>query len=385
MGLARLSWICVATGLLALSLPALAPSTVRADEAVAIEMTLEAMTSAVHGAMSRLGEDDFYQLYDDYPVAPSCGMAALRLTRSAITLSDVAWGAETSVATTLDVAASLVSSVGFHRVGDAVDIVGVALESDTPNDFVANLESWAAGEFAGGTAARLPSGFDLDGAMREATAELAETLHGAVQDAIAASEATDLVRLYDHPQCGEISLIYGVRQHSTWGSLSRFRARGDCQGRWPAIGSVQLRDFEFEMSADLDAAPANAQTVTLLPGEPADWYWSAGCRSDPVLDPQSYVGRWVGEGYRCLEPQPAQEIEIALDGDDIVATKVTGDACIGAGEITWIGTIGGGDHMNVSIQACDTPCTQYSWRDDRLEIVSTDELRMGSLVFRRTR
>ena len=58
-------------------------------------------------------------------------------------------------------------------------------------------------------------------------------------------------------------------------------------------------------------------------------------------------GKWIGKGYTCwddldINGNPMlldQEISISQSGDYIIATKVTGDTCVKAGEKTWEGQI----------------------------------------------
>ena len=60
-------------------------------------------------------------------------------------------------------------------------------------------------------------------------------------------------------------------------------------------------------------------------------------------------GLWIGQGYRCWgnlnsDGSPIlldEDIKIDQDGSFVVATKITGDECIHAGEITWDGKING--------------------------------------------
>lgn len=59
---------------------------------------------------------------------------------------------------------------------------------------------------------------------------------------------------------------------------------------------------------------------------------------------KSFAGIWLASGYTCPDGSaPAEEqISIAEDGETLTATKVTGDHCIPAGEITWRGVALGG-------------------------------------------
>jgi hypothetical protein len=54
-------------------------------------------------------------------------------------------------------------------------------------------------------------------------------------------------------------------------------------------------------------------------------------------------GKWLGKGYTCSvgDVKSDQEISISQDGDKVVATKITGDECVKAGEKTWEGKISG--------------------------------------------
>ncbi|MBT3617035.1 MAG: hypothetical protein HN524_13730 [Verrucomicrobia bacterium] len=64
---------------------------------------------------------------------------------------------------------------------------------------------------------------------------------------------------------------------------------------------------------------------------------------------QNLSGKWLGKGYKCWgnldeDGQPLILDEIILvsqDGDKVVATKITGDECVKAGEKTWEGKISG--------------------------------------------
>ena len=60
-------------------------------------------------------------------------------------------------------------------------------------------------------------------------------------------------------------------------------------------------------------------------------------------------GKWLGKGYQCpgnLDEDGQQlilneEISISQNGGKVVATKITGDECVKAGEKTWEGRISG--------------------------------------------
>jgi hypothetical protein len=60
------------------------------------------------------------------------------------------------------------------------------------------------------------------------------------------------------------------------------------------------------------------------------------------LDTVDVSGQWQAWGYTCTSNQrETQTLSFEDNGETIVATKVTGDDCIGAGEKTWEGTRSG--------------------------------------------
>ena len=72
----------------------------------------------------------------------------------------------------------------------------------------------------------------------------------------------------------------------------------------------------------------------------------------PRVEPQqlpNLSGKWLGKGYKCWgnldeDGQPLildEIISISQDKDKVVATKITGDECVKAGEKTWEGKISG--------------------------------------------
>ena len=51
-----------------------------------------------------------------------------------------------------------------------------------------------------------------------------------------------------------------------------------------------------------------------------------------------FSGIWTGRGYWCNGgPQPPQYVVIKIEDGAVIATKLTGDPCIEAGEVTWLG------------------------------------------------
>ena len=63
-----------------------------------------------------------------------------------------------------------------------------------------------------------------------------------------------------------------------------------------------------------------------------------GCGESKAYD---LSGKWLGKNYRCGLSSTDQEISITQSGNKVVATKITGDDCVGAGQKTWEGIISG--------------------------------------------
>ena len=58
--------------------------------------------------------------------------------------------------------------------------------------------------------------------------------------------------------------------------------------------------------------------------------------------PLTLTGFWVGEGYTCVDGSPSsQEIFVREEEELVIATKVSGDDCIGKDEVTWQGVRNG--------------------------------------------
>ena len=68
-------------------------------------------------------------------------------------------------------------------------------------------------------------------------------------------------------------------------------------------------------------------------------------------------GTWIATGYECPNHQRKIEIiEINQDRDSVIATKLEGDHCIEAGEITFLGEIR--DDKIVGVMNAGNPTTK---------------------------
>ena len=63
--------------------------------------------------------------------------------------------------------------------------------------------------------------------------------------------------------------------------------------------------------------------------------------SHAETEKQNLTGKWLGKNYGCGPNTTDQEISITQNGNKVVAIKITGDDCIGAGQKTWEGIISG--------------------------------------------
>jgi predicted RNA-binding protein len=92
-------------------------------------------------------------------------------------------------------------------------------------------------------------------------------------------------------------------------------------------------------------------------------------------------GKWLGKGYKCwgnLDENGEilildEEISISQDGDKVVATKITGDECVKAGEKTWEGKISGDWIEGVSYGRLPSSSKLESFKA-RIEIKSSNLL-----------
>jgi hypothetical protein len=58
------------------------------------------------------------------------------------------------------------------------------------------------------------------------------------------------------------------------------------------------------------------------------------------LSKQTFVGTWIGEGYHCpWGTRHTEKVEIKVNDNFLIATKITGDDCVPAGSQTFSGKI----------------------------------------------
>lgn len=90
-----------------------------------------------------------------------------------------------------------------------------------------------------------------------------------------------------------------------------------------------------------EPAPVRYSSVEREP-EPVR-YSSVEREPEPVryhtVERNGLTGRWIGRFYNCDGQRAEQVVDIVQDGDNVVATKVTGDACVRAGMTTFRGVL----------------------------------------------
>lgn len=58
-----------------------------------------------------------------------------------------------------------------------------------------------------------------------------------------------------------------------------------------------------------------------------------------LTDQIDLTGTWIAEGYRCERGGLVEKVQISVQGNYLVAKKITGDNCVPAGNITFQGTL----------------------------------------------
>lgn len=97
------------------------------------------------------------------------------------------------------------------------------------------------------------------------------------------------------------------------------------------------------------------------------------------------VGLWTGSGYTCEGNEPDELVRVTSpNGIDIIATKLRGDACVRAGEVTWRGRLNGRRIIvKAHMRAPHAAVSASSWVDDTVEVISRDEMTAFGVRYRR--
>lgn len=95
-----------------------------------------------------------------------------------------------------------------------------------------------------------------------------------------------------------------------------------------------------------------------------------------------FVGTWSATGYMCEGPEPPEVLIITVSAGTLTATKRSGDACISAGDITWVGAIKG-DRISIKFHRSRGPGGQKYWSDEEIKIINQDFLQHQFIEYRR--
>src|SRR3989338_5689244 len=106
----------------------------------------------------------------------------------------------------------------------------------------------------------------------------------------------------------------------------------------------------------------------------------------PLDNPEAFVGRWIATGYYCRGTEPDQIVEISYSvWSGLTATKVTGDDCIGSGEVTWRNGKLEGQTIRTEFHARPLGASVWDdqWHSGSLHIISRDEITGFGVRYRR--
>jgi len=87
-----------------------------------------------------------------------------------------------------------------------------------------------------------------------------------------------------------------------------------------------------------------------------------------------FSGIWSGRGYQCVRPQPPEYVVIKIEDGDVTATKLTGNSCIEAGEVTWRGKYTGNPFPG---QMSGRRQGQMFWFDVSIRTVDANTITVG--------
>ncbi|HAI69183.1 MAG TPA: hypothetical protein DCM38_07085, partial [Gammaproteobacteria bacterium] len=91
-------------------------------------------------------------------------------------------------------------------------------------------------------------------------------------------------------------------------------------------------------------------------------------------------GTWLGEGYQCGWQVFQEQVQIEQQGNAIVATKITGDACVPAGNRSFSGTL---DTANITWTTGFPNRPVCCQKKGTLSIVDENTLKGGGITFKR--
>jgi len=126
-------------------------------------------------------------------------------------------------------------------------------------------------------------------------------------------------------------------------------------GNWYCVGPGDTPDPQGELSG---------QMRVVFAGKPAGSTASVNVN-----------GVWIGSGYTCEAgvPPRSETVQIVQSGTTVTATKVTGDNCVQAGQVTWKGTRTG-DSFSAQCQVSNGPGGGLSFLGCTVTIEDSDSI-----------
>lgn len=159
----------------------------------------------------------------------------------------------------------------------------------------------------------------------------------------------------------------------------------DCVRR-PLPGEAEVRGPKYDWPQPAPRAGPAAPTSNADPFEAGRAAVDSGAAMLPAtaIDAVDLIGTWQATGYYCGTPQGVELVSISLTGSgQLVATKVTGDACIPAGQLTWRGTLGG-KTITGEIQVSDDDGSNRRWIAGSWNVISPAQIEGFGVRYRRT-
>ena len=156
----------------------------------------------------------------------------------------------------------------------------------------------------------------------------------------------------------------------------------------PDLGRLRITAQDLLSATSIDRNPATRPYL----GPEADWLGiEPGADThhilkldDGLLVAGDLEGIWAGTGYTCGGAVPDQILEVTADGENLTATKLVGDTCITAGEVSWMGRFDQ-NRFPVRFHVSDLDGSNKRWLNREIKPINRDTLQGMGITFRRLR
>jgi hypothetical protein len=147
------------------------------------------------------------------------------------------------------------------------------------------------------------------------------------------------------------------------------------------------------VSASITDVPSPTMTPNVVPLNSTSSSASLQTASTPIVPTANSTdinlsGFWLAEGYTCRGNELPERISLEHKDGLVTATKVTGDDCVGAGEITWVGVYAPKE-FDVQIQSSSGPNTALFYINGKVQVINNNSVivssRAGSIKYTRSR